>query len=52
MSENCALDYSVMIICEVFGEIEVAVVEGYASLAQALLELPFDHCFFTGALWI
>jgi len=28
---------------------EVAVVEGAADTAQALLELPFDHVFFTGS---
>lgn len=39
----------VRIIREVFDESEVAVFEGDASVAQALLELPFDHCFFTGA---
>lgn len=39
----------VKIIREVFDETEVAVFEGDASVAQALLELPFDHCFFTGA---
>jgi aldehyde dehydrogenase (NAD+) len=39
----------VKIIREVFDESEVAVFEGDASVAEALLELPFDHCFFTGA---
>ncbi|WP_439855946.1 aldehyde dehydrogenase family protein [Pseudomonas yamanorum] len=39
----------VKIIRAVFDETEVAVFEGDASVAQALLELPFDHCFFTGA---
>lgn len=39
----------VKVIREVFDESEVAVFEGDASVAQALLELPFDHCFFTGA---
>lgn len=34
---------------EVFPPEEVAVVEGDASVAQALLELPFDHVFFTGS---
>jgi aldehyde dehydrogenase (NAD+) len=33
----------------VFPEDEVAVVEGDAREAQALLELPFDHIFFTGS---
>jgi aldehyde dehydrogenase (NAD+) len=35
-------------IGEVFDESEVAVVEGGAEAADALLELPFDHVFFTG----
>ncbi len=34
---------------ECFSEDEVAVVEGEVSVAQALLELPFDHIFFTGS---
>jgi aldehyde dehydrogenase (NAD+) len=33
----------------VFPSEEVAVVEGDAEVAQALLELPFDHVFFTGS---
>ena len=37
------------LVREVFDECEVAVVEGDAELAQALLELPFDHIFFTGS---
>jgi aldehyde dehydrogenase (NAD+) len=37
------------IIEEVFEENEVAVVEGAADTATALLELPFNHIFFTGA---
>ncbi|GAB3338900.1 aldehyde dehydrogenase family protein [Larkinella ripae] len=32
-----------------FQEDEVAVLEGDAALAQNLLELPFDHIFFTGS---
>lgn len=39
----------VKIVREVFDESEVAIFEGDATVAQALLELPFDHCFFTGA---
>lgn len=39
----------VKIIQEAFDEQEVAVFEGDASVATALLSLPFDHCFFTGA---
>lgn len=34
---------------ELFPEDEVRVFEGEADVAQALLELPFDHCFFTGS---
>ncbi len=33
---------------DVFPENEVAVFEGGAEVAEALLELPFDHIFFTG----
>ncbi|MBL0209436.1 MAG: aldehyde dehydrogenase family protein [Holophagaceae bacterium] len=34
---------------DLFPEHEVAVVEGDAEAARALLELPFDHIFFTGS---
>lgn len=37
------------IVRAVFSEDEVAIVEGDASVATALLALPFDHCFFTGS---
>jgi aldehyde dehydrogenase (NAD+) len=37
------------IISDVFDESEVAVIEGDASVAQALLEKKFDHIFFTGS---
>jgi aldehyde dehydrogenase (NAD+) len=37
------------IIGDVFDENEVAVFEGDVSVAQALLELPFNHIFFTGS---
>lgn len=37
------------IIGETFPEAEVALVEGDAETARALLELPFDHVFFTGS---
>jgi aldehyde dehydrogenase (NAD+) len=37
------------IIREVFAEDEVALFEGDVSVAQALLELPFNHIFFTGS---
>jgi aldehyde dehydrogenase (NAD+) len=35
-------------VADLFDEAEVAVVEGGAEAADALLELPFDHVFFTG----
>ncbi|KUR71731.1 aldehyde dehydrogenase [Novosphingobium fuchskuhlense] len=37
------------IIAEAFDESEVALVEGDVSVATALLELPFNHIFFTGS---
>ncbi len=37
------------IIAEVFDENEVAVFEGGVEVAEALLELPFNHIFFTGS---
>jgi len=37
------------IIREVFDENEVALFEGEVDVAQALLELPFNHVFFTGS---
>ena len=37
------------IIREVFNASEVTVIEGDASIATALLALPFDHIFFTGS---
>jgi aldehyde dehydrogenase (NAD+) len=36
-------------IGELFNENEIAVIEGDAEVAQALLRLPFDHIFFTGS---
>lgn len=38
-----------VIVEEVFEENEVAVFEGDVSVAQALLELPLNHIFFTGS---
>ena len=35
-------------IADLFDESEVAVLEGGAEAADALLDLPFDHVFFTG----
>jgi aldehyde dehydrogenase (NAD+) len=37
------------ILGEVFGEDEVAIVEGDASVAEALLRKKWDHIFFTGS---
>jgi aldehyde dehydrogenase (NAD+) len=37
------------LVRELFDESEVALVEGDASVAEALLDLPFDHIFFTGS---
>jgi aldehyde dehydrogenase (NAD+) len=37
------------LMAEVFPEDEVAVIEGDHTVADALLELPFDHIFFTGS---
>ena len=37
------------LVAELFTPDEVAVIEGDASVAQALLDLPFDHIFFTGS---
>jgi len=37
------------IVREVFDENEVALFEGEVEVAQALLELPFNHIFFTGS---
>src|SRR6202022_1556319 len=36
-------------LADLFDENEVAVVEGDASVADALLSQPFDHIFFTGS---
>jgi aldehyde dehydrogenase (NAD+) len=38
-----------VIIGEVFDENEVALFEGGVDVAEALLELPFNHIFFTGS---
>jgi aldehyde dehydrogenase (NAD+) len=37
------------LVRDVFTEDEVAIFEGEAEVSQALLELPFDHIFFTGS---
>ncbi|MBI1747066.1 MAG: aldehyde dehydrogenase family protein [Acidobacteria bacterium] len=36
-------------ISETFDESEIALFEGSSALSDALLELPFDHIFFTGS---
>jgi aldehyde dehydrogenase (NAD+) len=41
--------YMKKMISELFAENEVAVFEGDAQTAQALLKKPFDHIFFTGS---
>lgn len=41
--------YIAQMIGELFPEEEVAVIEGDADVAQALLDLPFNHIFFTGS---
>lgn len=37
------------LLAEAFPENEVAMIEGEAAVAEALLDLPFDHVFFTGS---
>ncbi len=37
------------VVRQVFAEDEVAIFEGDVKVASALLDLPFDHIFFTGA---
>src|SRR5262249_57030243 len=37
------------VVADAFPENEVAMVEGDASVAEALLALPFNHLFFTGS---
>lgn len=37
------------LVADAFPEDEVAMIEGEAPVAEALLELPFDHIFFTGS---
>lgn len=36
-------------LADIFDENEVAMIEGDHSVADALLEMPFDHIFFTGS---
>jgi aldehyde dehydrogenase (NAD+) len=51
LSDLCPATASVAakIIKEAFDEKEVALIEGDVSVATALLELPFNHIFFTGS---
>ena len=51
LSDLCPATASVAakIIGEAFDESEVALFEGEVEVAQALLELPFNHIFFTGS---
>lgn len=51
LSDLCPATASVAakIIREAFDEKEVALLEGDVEVATALLELPFDHIFFTGS---
>ncbi|MES1924828.1 aldehyde dehydrogenase family protein [Salinisphaera sp. T31B1] len=48
MTPHCA-DLMAGLLAEVFSEDEVAVVQGAVATSQHLLELPFDHIFFTGS---
>lgn len=50
-SENTphTTDFIKRLLADLFTEDEVAVVEGDADAARVLLELPFDHIFFTGS---
>lgn len=41
--------HTVRLIRSLFAESEVAIFEGGPDVAEALLELPFDHIFFTGS---
>ena len=51
LSDLCPATASVAakIIGDAFDESEVALFEGEVEVAQALLELPFNHIFFTGS---
>lgn len=44
--------YLKRLLSDVFAEDEVAVFEGDHTIADALLEMPFDHIFFTGSTHI
>ncbi len=50
-SEYCPHTNRVLrdLLASVFPESEVAVVEGGVPVAEALLDLPFDHIYFTGS---
>ncbi|MES1953258.1 aldehyde dehydrogenase family protein [Salinisphaera hydrothermalis] len=48
MTPHCAA-FLQEFLAELFDEDEVAVVQGAVQTSQTLLELPFDHIFFTGS---
>jgi aldehyde dehydrogenase (NAD+) len=48
ISEACS-EVLVKLVRETFEWQEIAVFEGDAAISKALLELPFDHIFFTGS---
>lgn len=48
MTPNCSA-LMAKIVTDVFSEDEVALVEGEVEVSTALLELPFNHIFFTGS---
>ena len=48
MSEACS-DVMAKLIRETFDSQDIAVFEGDATVSTALLDLPFDHIFFTGS---
>jgi aldehyde dehydrogenase (NAD+) len=41
--------FLVNLLASIFEDNEVCVVQGGADVAEALLKLPFDHCFFIGS---
>lgn len=48
MAPHCSA-VTAAILREAFDEADVAVIEGGIDAAEALLDLPFDHIFFTGS---
>ena len=49
LSGRDPIETTMMLMPEAFEENEVAVIEGGVEVASALLELPFNHIFFTGS---